>query len=352
MLEKIINSIIHADCMDVLRSLPDKCVDLVLTDPPYFRVVANDWDRQWKDISEFQKWVGEIGAELQRVMKGNASLYWFGDDKTIAYCQIELDKKFHLINSLIWEKPAPIACKGIMQYRSFATSTERLLFYEKKGADGNRETGNERIHSMPESFQSIKAYMRRERAQLMEAKGFKTKKEVSDFLTEILGHTAHSHYFSDSQFCIPNKENYKKLRATGFFHRDYEDLRRDYEDLRRDYEDLLRVWNPHPDALEVLEYCTVPGDIHPTQKPIPLISFLMERSSKEGALVLDPFSGSGTTAIAAHRLGRRFVCIEKDADYHAASVARLTEEKKQQRLDFSAAIPPASQLNLFDGKGN
>lgn len=61
MISGIINSVIHADRMDVLRALPDKCVDLVLTDPPYFRVVKNDWDNQWKDIIEFQKFVGEIG---------------------------------------------------------------------------------------------------------------------------------------------------------------------------------------------------------------------------------------------------------------------------------------------------
>ena len=95
-----------------------------------------------------------------------------------------------------------------------------------------------------------------------------------------------------------------------------------------------------------------PSRFHPTQKPISLIMWQLEKYSKPGDLILDPFSGSGTTAIAAHLLGRRFVCIEKDADYHAASVARLADEKKQQRFDFSAAIPPASQLNLFDGKGN
>ncbi len=338
--------------MDILRALPDKCVDLVLTDPPYFRVVSNEWDRQWKDISEFSKWVGEIGAELQRVMKDNASLYWFCDDKAMAYCQVSLDLHFSLINSLVWQKPGGLAVKGIMNNRSYATMTERCLFYEKKGASGMPATGNERIHSMPENFQSIKDFMRRERDKLMEAKGFKTKKEVSDFLTELLGHSAHSHYFADSQFCIPNKENYKKLRGTGFFHREYEDFHREYEDLRREYEDLRRVWNPHTEALEVLEYTPIPGEIHPTQKPIPLISFLLERSSKEGALVLDPFSGSGTTAIAAHRLGRRFICVEKDAEYHAASVERLNRERQQLQLPGLLAGPEPQQGDLWERRGN
>lgn len=71
---------------------------------------------------------------------------------------------------------------------------------------------------------------------------------------------------------------------------------------------------------------------HPTQKPVELFARQLEEYSKPGDLILDPFSGSGTTAIAAHRLGRRFLCIEKDADYHAASVKRLAKEKEQLLL--------------------
>ena len=72
--------------------------------------------------------------------------------------------------------------------------------------------------------------------------------------------------------------------------------------------------------------------IHPTQKPIKLLEAILRDHIEDGFTVLDPFSGSGTTAIAAHRLGRRFLCIEKDADYHAASVKRLAKEKEQLLL--------------------
>ena len=51
--------------------------------------------------------------------------------------------------------------------------------------------------------------------------------------------------------------------------------------------------------------------------------------SNENDLVLDCFSGSGTTAIACHNLKRRFICIEKDFDYWKASVKRLEDAKKQ-----------------------
>lgn len=69
----------------------------------------------------------------------------------------------------------------------------------------------------------------------------------------------------------------------------------------------------------------------------------MERAlkiySNENDLILDCFSGSGTTAIACHNLKRRFICIEKDFDYWAASVKRLEDAKKQLSIfDLFAAV--------------
>ena len=69
--------------------------------------------------------------------------------------------------------------------------------------------------------------------------------------------------------------------------------------------------------------------IHPTQKPIELFERCLQEFSNENDLILDCFSGSGTTAIACHRLKRRFICIEKDKDYYEASVKRLEEEQRQ-----------------------
>ncbi len=62
---------------------------------------------------------------------------------------------------------------------------------------------------------------------------------------------------------------------------------------------------------------------HPTEKPLKLIEYLMSVSSKPGDLVLDPFSGSGTTGEAAINLRRRFVCIEKNREYFDRAVERL-----------------------------
>lgn len=63
---------------------------------------------------------------------------------------------------------------------------------------------------------------------------------------------------------------------------------------------------------------------HPTQKPVSLLLRVIEASTEKGALVLDPFNGSGTTGVAATQLGRRYVGIEKDVQYLELSHRRLT----------------------------
>lgn len=80
------------------------------------------------------------------------------------------------------------------------------------------------------------------------------------------------------------------------------------------------------------KYPIQPNKSHPAEKPVPLFSELINLYTRENDLVLDCFSGSGTTAIACHRLKRRFICIEKDKDYWEASCKRLEDEKKQLTL--------------------
>jgi site-specific DNA-methyltransferase (adenine-specific) len=64
---------------------------------------------------------------------------------------------------------------------------------------------------------------------------------------------------------------------------------------------------------------------HPTQKPLALLERVLRASSSQGALVLDPFCGSGTTGVAARRLGRRFLGFDASPDFLLLAKARLQE---------------------------
>ena len=68
---------------------------------------------------------------------------------------------------------------------------------------------------------------------------------------------------------------------------------------------------------------------HPTMKPVGLMEKLARDFTDPGETILDPFAGSGTTGVAAIRLGRHFIGYEKDPKYHAIAMKRLTAAREQ-----------------------
>lgn len=76
---------------------------------------------------------------------------------------------------------------------------------------------------------------------------------------------------------------------------------------------------------------------HPTEKPVPLFQRWIELTTAPGDLVLDPFMGSGTAAVAALRAGRRFIGIEKDPRWFAAALARVQAEVARPQMNFALA---------------
>lgn len=84
--------------------------------------------------------------------------------------------------------------------------------------------------------------------------------------------------------------------------------------------------------------------IHPTQKPIDVLSPLIEYSSPPNGLVIDPTAGSGSTGVAARRLGRRFIGIELNPEIFAAMVDRFAGETS---LFIQPPEPRDDQKELF-----
>lgn len=68
------------------------------------------------------------------------------------------------------------------------------------------------------------------------------------------------------------------------------------------------------------------GTVHPTQKPVPLFEYLIRTYTDPDMTVLDNCAGSGTTAIAAERTGRNWICIERDPEYFAKACDRVAHE--------------------------
>lgn len=134
----------------------------------------------------------------------------------------------------------------------------------------------------------------------------------------------------DIWFCV-NNENY-------YFDVDAVKLKRkviapykDKEGAPKDWEETIdgNFRLTHPSNLWTdltIPFWSMPENTdHPTQKPEKLIAKLILASSKEGGVVLDPFLGSGTTAVVAKKLGRKFLGIEREAEYCEMSIKRLQQ---------------------------
>uniref|UniRef100_UPI0035A1D13E DNA methyltransferase n=1 Tax=Prevotella heparinolytica TaxID=28113 RepID=UPI0035A1D13E len=95
---------------------------------------------------------------------------------------------------------------------------------------------------------------------------------------------------------------------------------------------------------------------HPTQKPLGVLARLIQASTEAGAWVLDPFSGSATTGIAANLLGRRYLGLEKEEEFLLMSKSRREEIESNEmrsaylnRLVKAKTILPPDNFFVADG---
>lgn len=223
-MKDLINKIHLGDCMEFMKQLPDKSIDLVLTDPPFgmdfqssrradkYKKIEGDNDLHWLKLFAF---------EIDRVLKTDGQAFVFCSWHKVDVFKRELEKFFKIKNMLVWVKNNHGS--GDL-YSDFAPQHELIIFINK-----------------------------------------------------------------ENKFLLGKRDS------------------------------------------NVLNFQKTDNSLHPTQKPTDLIGYLASKTIEKG-IVLDCFSGSGTTALVCHDLGLDFICIEKDPDYHAASVKRLEEHQRQGRL--------------------
>jgi len=89
------------------------------------------------------------------------------------------------------------------------------------------------------------------------------------------------------------------------------------------YGDLRTYNDKHPKSIIEVSNANQRGKVHPTQKPVELMEYLIKTYTQEGETVLDFVMGSGTTGLAAKNLNRKFIGIEKDAGYFEIAKQRL-----------------------------
>lgn len=314
------NTIIHGDCLETMKQVPDKYFELIYIDPPYFEV-KGDFDFIWKSFDEYLLWVGALAVEFKRILADNGSLFIWGHAKKIAYTQIIFDKYFNLENSLVWNKIDCQTRMGRSEFRSFAPVTERCLFY-------SNEVGMTGLEMITEEFikprNPFSLYLRDE----FKRSGI-TNKEISTLFPSKTGGLTGcvSNWLNGDN--VITEEQYNTVRDFlngDYLRKEYEYLRKEYEDLRKEYEEKRRYFSndSFDDVLFFAQDVHITGKYkHPTQKSPSLTAELLRATTRKDSKVYIPFCGSGTEAEQCKSLGIDWVANEIEADYVAIANKRL-----------------------------
>lgn len=312
-MKEMINKVFNEDCLETMKRIDDKSINLIIADFPYFEV-KGDFDFIWKSFDEFLEWVEVCAKEFKRILAVNGSLYVYGDAKKIAYKQIIFDKYFNLENSLIWENINPHKQQVIFndELRTYGKMTERILFY-------SNEVGMTGLEAITEEFikprNPFSLYLREE---FKKAKV--SNKEIATLFPSKTGGLTGcvSNWLNGDN--VITEEQYAKVREHlnfEYLKKPYSHLREEYEHLREEYEHLRRPFNNAPKHGEIIKlpnYETTEFN-HPTIKPRKLCRDLIETSSRINDLVYIPFGGSGTELEQCHLLNRKYIGSELEKKY-------------------------------------
>lgn len=289
------------DCIKRMQSFDDNSIDLVVADPPYWKVVGEKWDYQWKTEKDYVEWSLMWIKEVSRVLRIGGTFYCFGYFRTLALLVPHLEEMgLELRQQIILDKGMrAVSGRATKKYKIFPNVTESILFIIK------------------DNKQFVKPFLK-ERQQAL---GLSAKQ-----INEALGVKSNGggmwSIYTGKNVCeqFPTEELWNKLSKILEF--------------ECPYKKVAQTFNPQ------MGYTDVWSDIdfykekhlHPTQKPLKLIRRLIEASSNVGDTVLDPFSGAGSTQISSIQLNRHYIGIELDEGYYRIGLERIKEEKSKVNL--------------------
>jgi site-specific DNA-methyltransferase (adenine-specific) len=303
----MINQIIWGDATEILPSIEDNTIDVVLTDPPYFlHKMDNNWDDETVSSTKYQHavkslpagmkfdreqgkrfytWYLEISKELYRVLKPGGFFFSFSSPRLYhrMACAVD-DAGFSIRDCFIW-----------LYTQNQVKAMSLNHFIDKLDTDG-------------ETKDRLKRRLN----------GWKTPQVKSCFEPIVMAQKQYDRTFLNNLL----KHN------VGLFNTMVKVGQNMFPSNILTVEGIGEVIDkyfllPKPTTEEKGKYNT-----HRAVKPLAICEYLIQLSTFSGnAIVLDPFVGSGTTAIAAKKLGRRFIGIDSNREYVDIALRRLENIK-------------------------
>ena len=240
----------QGNCLEIVKNIPDKSVDLVLTDPPYGTTACS-----WDSIIPLEP----MWKELKRITKPKSAIVLFGSQP---FTSKLISSNYEMFkHEIIWFKNVPTG----MAQASYAPMKyhENIMVF----AEGKVKTFNKQMQEREGAGKDCYKY---------------------------------EHYCGDS--------NHVKM-----------------EKVKKFYD--AELVNPS----SIVLFNSVPnrkGKVHPTQKPVALMEYLIKTYTNEGETVLDFTMGSGTTGVACGNTNRSFIGIESDENYFNIAKNRIEDAYK------------------------
>ena len=291
-LKEVENSFICGNCEEVLRQFPSASIDFVITSPPY--ADKRDYGNEDSLIppDQYVEWFAPKARQIYRVLKETGSFVLNISDKVVDGYQhlfvfelvIYLCKKvgFHLVRDYIWYNPA----------------TPPNVY--SRGGYGRTKKSHEYCFWFSKS---------------------------SDWTFEL--DPIRKPYSKDMQKYLLGKGKGDRNQNTRPSTHNFDCEKTWADNGGADPGSVIEVGNTNSnDAFAKL--CKERGISHPARFPEKLVEFFLLSGTHEGDLVLDPFSGSGTTAVCAAHNGRRWLGIDANPHYCELATLRMTmlnEEK-------------------------
>jgi site-specific DNA-methyltransferase (adenine-specific) len=287
--------IINEDFLKSSKKLiKDLSLDLVIADPPYFKVINETWDYKWSTLEEYLQWCEEWLDVLAKKLRFGGSLYVFGYFRNLApFLQLAETRGLELRQQIIVDKGMKsVAGRKTSTYRLFPNVTESILFFTK------------------DNKQIIKPLLKNRATEL----GLSSK-EINERLGVKSNGGGMWSIYTGKNMCeqFPTKATWDKLMTVLEMDLDYYEYAQTFNSIMG----VTDVWT------DIDFYAK--DRIHPTEKPYKLIERLILASSNEGDKVLDPFSGSGITGLVSANLNRNCTLFEIDEKYYTASKNRFDD---------------------------
>ena len=301
--------LLKGDCLIESDKIESGSVDFILTDLPY-GIMNTDGGRKlgingW-DIAIDPKKVYEIA---NRILRKNGKMILFSQEPYTTKLITGAIPNIPFGYRATWEKDNFANALGVN--KNMVSFTEDVLVFSK-GSHGTYGTDD-----------SYREYLNIER---------KKAKLTLDEMCGICGLNTKGHGGAAYHWCrslqpsmIPEKHYLKLREVTGFFNREYKELKEIHFNCFKRFASTFNLWEGNKYKSNILKYKKDYDGHHPTQKPVLLLEDLIKTFSNEGDNVVDLTMGSGSTGVACVNTNRNFIGIEMDDNYFEVATKRINK---------------------------